>query len=94
MSITLETFYFYILFLTSRKKNVSSDSQANSDSSDNEAEKADRYDVSTICRMSRLSSVSSHCLAQADDTSRVGQEDRTDRDSIVSSPARLSSIDG
>lgn len=73
---------------------MSSDSQANSDSSDNDSEKADRYDVSTICRMSRLSSVSSNCLAQADDGSRVGQEDRTDRDSIVSSPARLSSIDG
>lgn len=80
---------FRLFFVINKSRKIYSESQENS-----EHENADNADVSTICRLSRLSSVSSNCLAQADENSRIGQEDRTDRDSIVSSPARLSSFDG
>lgn len=47
----------------------------------------DQAVVSRRSSKSSVISVSSNCLAQAESYSRV--EDRTDRDSIISSPARL-----
>jgi hypothetical protein len=40
-----------------------------------------------------LSSSFSNCLAQADSHSR-GLEDRTDRDSMITTPSRLSGMEG
>lgn len=40
-----------------------------------------------------LSSSSSNCLAQADSHSR-GLDDRTDRDSMITTPSRLSGTEG
>lgn len=63
------------------------DSRAGSDST------APVGDIGVAKSSDSLSSSSSNCLAQADSHSR-GLEDRTDRDSIVSSPARFGSADG
>ena len=68
--------YIYVLFMICRDSPPRSNENVD-----------DQAVVSRRSSKSSVISVSSNCLAQAESYSRV--EDRTDRDSIISSPARL-----